>query len=114
MSANFIYYQFKEIYGISIKEEDTKNIIYKLFTEDMIFWPMAYNNLDEDRDYIFYLTGNINGKLDTMEVPEQTFIEIMNIIGINKNWENNELNIVQPELRNHRLHKIINLMDLPD
>lgn len=109
-----LFNYYSEINGFWIEETDDKRIVAKLFRDDMLFWAKIYNMLETDLDYRFFISGVHEEKNEIVETTENTFLEFMNMIQDLNNWKNNRYNLEIPEISNHRLHKLLGDMEMPD
>jgi len=114
MYSKELFTFFTEINGIWIEEYFTKKIIHQLYKEDMIFWTKCYNKLNPDEDYRFFVYGLHEEINEIEEVNENTFVEFMEILQSINNWKNNKFGIDIENISNHRIHKLMAELDMPD
>lgn len=109
-----IYYYFDSIIGISVDEKEFNVNSFKLFGKDIIFWTKGYNNLDNDKDYIFSISGLYQNEMITIDVNENVFLDLMESLDKIYKWKESGYGSSIEKLKNNRIHKLINMMELPD
>jgi hypothetical protein len=77
ITVNYIFENFQKVNGIFCDEFATKNRVFYLYGDDMMFWSIVYNKLDVDRDYDFYVfLCQKNCFNTTLKISERTFLEL--------------------------------------
>jgi len=109
--AKELFTNLEELYGVII--EYNNNPVIKLFGDDIVFWIQAYNSLNADVDYNFYIIGKKNKELINIEISESVFLDLMELLDFSEIEENLFIS-EKAENKNHRLHKLVNLLEIPD
>jgi len=117
VSVDDIFIKYDKINGIIIEDYSTRNNIFSLYEEDIMFWAIAYNKLDPDRDYCFLINVR-NGEYsfyhhqEIIQIAENTFLDLMETLTEIRQWKNNRFGFEWEPCQNKRIHKLFSRVSL--